>query len=532
MDPLSFTFGAVGMVDVCIKYGNILYDRCQAYKRAEIELQEATLAIENHWIKIEDQISALRSVWEALGERLQIHHNTLLQVLQGKLQVAITKIDGLIGVPEKATTLDKIIAKRGETKRLKYSLFASTSLEAIIDDLEKWQRRFDPSWFFLARMTVPAIDQQITEKRAPQNKAISTVVQLRQAHEANKKGSNTTTPIFFNDNYEIESRESIPYCTANTTDSLDHRVIIERIPVDKLADVDDATIDARDLARILSKIDPEQFGLLSCEGVIKVRNESTAAITAFDFVFSYPPELVRTVPCSLRSLLLGETRYPLNERFNLAVSLARAIVFLHSSRIVHKSIRPENIIVLQPSPEKLGTPFLVGFEKFRFAERRTTMHGDEFWEKNLYRHPRRQGLHPEDAFKMQHDIYSIGVCLLEIGLWSSFVDYSDCFSSDPNSNNIKVWKPGPDLKISEHILSKDKRRAAAGVKTILVEMARSRLPGLMGTIYSSLVVSCLTCLDKGNEGFGDVKEFEDEDGIVVGVRYIEKILFEIEKIVV
>lgn len=44
----------------------------------------------------------------------------------------------------------------------------------------------------------------------------------------------------------------------------------------------------------------------------------------------------------------------------------------------------------------------------------------------------------------------------------------------------------------------------------------------MGTRYSDIVETCLTCLDPDNNGFGDESEFEDEDGILVGVRYIEK----------
>lgn len=46
----------------------------------------------------------------------------------------------------------------------------------------------------------------------------------------------------------------------------------------------------------------------------------------------------------------------------------------------------------------------------------------------------------------------------------------------------------------------------------------------MGKIYTNIVISCLTCLDKNNEAFGDEREFEDEDGILVGVRYIEKVI--------
>jgi hypothetical protein len=44
----------------------------------------------------------------------------------------------------------------------------------------------------------------------------------------------------------------------------------------------------------------------------------------------------------------------------------------------------------------------------------------------------------------------------------------------------------------------------------------------MRTQYSDVVETCITCLDPANEKFGDEREFEDEDGICVGVRYIEK----------
>lgn len=52
------------------------------------------------------------------------------------------------------------------------------------------------------------------------------------------------------------------------------------------------------------------------------------------------------------------------------------------------------------------------------------MAGDMSWDRNVYRHPLRQGNDPVDRYRMQHDIYSLGVCLLEVGLWESFVEYT------------------------------------------------------------------------------------------------------------
>jgi hypothetical protein len=71
--------------------------------------------------------------------------------------------------------------------------------------------------------------------------------------------------------------------------------------------------------------------------------------------------------------------------------------------------------------------------------------------------------------------------------------------------------------------NKDIRARAFQIKRKLVVMAEGRLPGRMGRVYTNVVLSCLTCLDPDNENFGDERNFTDEDGILVGVRYIEKV---------
>lgn len=485
--------------------------------QADIQLQEASLCIQDCWIKIEQQISALRSVWESLDVQLQEHQTSVFQVLQAKLQNATRKLDTLMSIHEEIVTSNKTI-KRGGAKRLKYATYAKASLDGIIEDLRKWQTMFDPSWFFLVRISGSLIDHQLTEEKAAESRAVSIVRQMRQAHRVPERGSVSSASIFLQAGYEIMGQGFIDLSSASTGFVSGQRVIVDHIPVSEQTDLGAAMTDVRDLARILSKVDPALFGLLCCYGVIKVQDHFAANITRFDFIYPIPYELGQAAPLSLRSLLSDQNRrYPLDERFRLSVSLARSIVFLHSSRIVHKSISPENIVVLRhPSSNSntFGNTFLVGFERFRFADGRTYMFGDSFWQKNLYRHPGRQGLHPEEFYLMQHDIYSLGVVLLEIGLWSSFVTHSE----DQNAIG-----PGPELLISHLISTNDQRKAAAEIKIILVELARSRLPELMGRIYTDIVVTCLTCLDKDNKGFGDEKEFQDEDGVLVGVRYIEKV---------
>jgi hypothetical protein len=119
---------------------------------------------------------------------------------------------------------------------------------------------------------------------------------------------------------------------------------------------------------------------------------------------------------------------------------------------------------------------------------------------------------PEEIYNMRHDIYSVGVCMLEIGMGSSFVNYSG-----------EQQTPGHEIPIASLLNAKNKRKAAADIKPLLVSLAKMQLPMRMGRIYTDTVLACLTCLDPNSPLFQDEREFEDEDGILVGMRYIEKV---------
>ena len=60
------------------------------------------------------------------------------------------------------------------------------------------------------------------------------------------------------------------------------------------------------------------------------------------------------------------------------------------------------------------------------------------------------------------------------------------------------------------------------LKGNLLELADTNLPSRMGEIYTEVVRTCLTCLDADSAVFSDLQEFKDQDGITIGVRYIEK----------
>ena len=217
-------------------------------------------------------------------------------------------------------------------------------------------------------------------------------------------------------------------------------------------------------------------------------------------------------PKSLREMLMSAVEHSLTERMNIAKQLARAVSYIHSLGFVHKNIRPETIIGFWIEQQKgsLESVFLTGFSQFRAEHNATGKLGDAAWEKNLYRHPERQGMHPEEDYVMQHDIYSLGVCLLELGLWTSFAAY-DSEEKASRGKMLSLMTEATDPKSAEDS------------KKMLVAVARRQLPSRMGDRYCGIVVNCLTCLDQDNEDFADESEFQDESGIQLGVRYMEKV---------
>jgi hypothetical protein len=115
---------------------------------------------------------------------------------------------------------------------------------------------------------------------------------------------------------------------------------------------------------------------------------------------------------------------------------------------------------------------------------------------------------------MQHDIYSLGVCLLELGLWQSFIDF------EPGELDHQAPRPSLALELSSENIG---FQTTSLLKYHLQSLARRALPRRMGTKYADIVETCLTYLDPVNTDFWDEREFPDADGILVGVRYIEKV---------
>ena len=85
------------------------------------------------------------------------------------------------------------------------------------------------------------------------------------------------------------------------------------------------------------------------------------------YVGSCPSEV--TVVQSLRKVFSGTpSETPLKKQIEIASGIALAVLCMHASCFVHKSIRSEMYLIFSSAEVKLGKPYYVGFSK--------TCHGD------------------------------------------------------------------------------------------------------------------------------------------------------------
>jgi serine/threonine protein kinase len=224
------------------------------------------------------------------------------------------------------------------------------------------------------------------------------------------------------------------------------------------------------LAKLLghAKAPDAGFRALLCIAVVPQAPQTRFAF-AFELAESSFP--LGNAPLDLQQAIKSKdgVRPTLGERFAMATTVAQTIFELHSVHWLHKSIRSDNVIFGQQSVPTdrfraiYRKPFIIGFEFSREQGDRSTTEQDDRLERNIYRDPDRQGA-PADSprFTVLHDIYSLGVVLLEIGLWRLAYEFEDFSNSDADS-----------------------------IRRSLQDHARDRLPHHMGEDYTNAVLSCL-----------------------------------------
>jgi hypothetical protein len=206
------------------------------------------------------------------------------------------------------------------------------------------------------------------------------------------------------------------------------------------------------------------FHVLDCEGYSEI--DGKLAI-----IFKPPPSSYPQYTTTLASILstpesLVDFESNLQNRINFAKALVWTLVELHAVGWVHEAINPDNILFFSPTGDKpvydWTRPYLVGFQSSRTQSGNSSKgHNPSTWMLRVHAHPVRQR-NIYTRFEAIHDIYSLGVVLLEIGGLNMLPDESQYRSLEPDK-----------------------------LRNELVSMAKTKLPSIFGSGYSEAVALCL-----------------------------------------
>ncbi|KAF8424186.1 kinase-like domain-containing protein [Tirmania nivea] len=167
-----------------------------------------------------------------------------------------------------------------------------------------------------------------------------------------------------------------------------------------------------------SQFKPLHFRVLKCAGFFEAEDRK-----AFGMVYEFPGQSdTAATPITLHSHIssTGERRLPLEHLFQLAQGLVSCVLDFHSVGWLHKSLTSENIVFFPvsqpPNAILIREPYIIGFDHSRPTDSLFTLGPVEDLDAD-YQDPRYT---QETGFCKAFEYYSVGIILLEVGLWRTF----------------------------------------------------------------------------------------------------------------
>ncbi|KAJ4176192.1 hypothetical protein NW767_015528 [Fusarium falciforme] len=249
--------------------------------------------------------------------------------------------------------------------------------------------------------------------------------------------------------------------------------------------------------------------------LIGYRDNDGGKMPCMELIFEHPQPAMKLI--TLAGLYASGTPEPtLNLRLKLCSQIAVAVLQTHTLGMVHKHIRPENFLIAfeKDSEGELESAslFLSGWTNARLIEGVATKRiGESSVSKIIYQHPHRrlEGGSAKEDYNIGHDVYSLGVCMLELLTWNVLIWPGETKLAAPvlsdayrrafehlGYHKALDLPSGDDLDDEEEVsLAKLYTRNSKEVQNTLIEMAKKLVPKRAGSTMANLVHRCLTCLD-------------------------------------
>lgn len=506
------------LIDVCIKYIELLRRKIELFMSHESHSQLQGFIIDLTASGINDMLYFFKDVRDKLPPVFVKQLVDLTKILRNALEKAYDSF------PDDSAAQNKSLSNK-----LKYPLYNSKRIEHATQELITWKARFFeraiihlnftfyPRYGFdtpISRVGETPSQPKIGSLTIHDERAQNLIERLKRIRSCRVLAGPLLLPESSSGKQTKIDESPLWIFEAGDTGAL-HLVEYQSYNGADSQHIEDLRTLVRDIARRLREVDSSLMHILQCEGF-----SDDYLGKKFVLRFLFPPQ--KTNPRSLRALLadsrnekLGK-KHSLSDRVRLAQSIAAAVLYVHASGFVHKNIRPDNIIVFEPQlaattpisereactfPRAIGEPYLAGYDGTRKEDAATLMIDTIEWHQRLYLPPERlREKSQRIKFTWRHDIYSLGVVLLEIAMWENFADERG--------------------RIGKHL------KTATDPASFLMSQVK-QVPRLLGNIYGDAVLACLHMLQHKEP---DVELITDEDGVGLGTTFISEVMDRLEQI--
>lgn len=507
---LGIALAIPSIIDICIRYGRTLQHKVELFMNGEEHTRLKGFVIQ----LVNGGLNDMLSFFTEESRILTLSFATDLRDLMRQLQNVLLK--AIEAFPQDAFAEDK-----GKMSRLKFALYDAKRIDEASEELKVWYTQFKlRADIYVTYVLHPKLEREQTSSSDPskETSACGHTLLVTRLERLSQGRRLISGPLLLNSTTGKKYRQ-VPNCPIwameeTPTTSSDSLLEYRNYQGSSQDEIHTTRLAVRKIAQKLREVDSTQ-GILPCLGFSEEPVNDR-------FALHFSPPANTNNPQSLRTLLadprsrdktIGK-QHSITDRVHLAQAVASAVGYVHSFEFVHKNIRPENIIIFETQlsgvsakeqsrqrfPFKIGEPYLVGYDGARNEVAETRLLDVTQWQRRLYLSPDRQDMtNVQVKYSMKHDIYSLGVVLLEIALWEDFTDETGAYG--------KLFK------------------ATKEPLKLLMQLSR-RVPLLLGDRYRDAVVACLTELREENKEH----QLEDADGIVVGMAFIAQVIGKLEKI--
>ena len=483
---LGLAAGLPGLLEVCLHLGAVLGTKLDLLRTFEVDISDYALKFALHWDTQKSDLERLQQMQSWIAEDVKDRLAMVLEKLRKILDEALSIMSKYL--PAKPASSDDL----NLVKRLRYALFEERTMAQLDSELRSWGKRFSKRLVCLAATEETKVRQSSVTMKC-QTKTSLRIPMLLPNSDSESETWRRPDDEISEDNLKPLWQFGFDRNEGSLFSSDTHPGRIFELYESSFSE--SPLEEVENLTAKLCSAKPQLMHILQCEGYSACHTTPVNSNDGLKYLLHFvaPPRNEGKDPLLLRECLAYEAKHPLNDRLRIAIELATAVWYIHSGDIVHKAIRPENILVFHTEdkggpdcrmPYRLGSAFLNGFVRFRRIASGTLEIRNTHDVENLYAHPRRWDVQSIDRFSPYHDIYSLGIVLLELGLWHSFLIRTS------SQNDWEIRRPMAEyLRLNEG--------ASEKVKDLLVKTATKNLPRVMGNDYAEVVIACLTCLEGG-----------------------------------